>query len=112
MKHKLFIHCFDQWWHASVEDDAYLIVAHNVIVLMPASVKLQSRIIYDETVNALIENKTNTTVEAIKMEIWMLNNIPELNIERRAFDRKRRSYARLKKLDEKTIDAFNNAVNR
>jgi len=97
MKHELLIHCFGQWWKHDVEDACYQIMQHNVEVIVSPAVRFQSKIVYDKTTKKLLRNETDTSSVQIEMEVWMMGELPILNIERRAFERKRKSYERMKK---------------
>ena len=108
MKHELLIHCFGQWWKHTVEDDCYQIMRHQIEVLVSPAVRFQSKIVYDKSTKQLIRNETNTSPTQIEMEVWMMGELPVLNIERRAFERRRKSYERMKKEKE----TFNNVIDK
>jgi len=97
MKHKLLIHCFGQWWKHNAEDKCYTLMQHNVDVLVSPAVLFQSKIVYDKTTKKLLRNASDTSSAQIEMEVWMMGELPVLNIERRAFERKRKSYERMKR---------------
>ena len=108
MKHELNIYCFDQWWQAEIEDTAYKAFGQNTYVVISPGVTFYSKIIYDKTIKKLIRCTTNATPEQIEMEVWMLNQLPVLNLERRAFERTRKSFDRKKKSEQ----AFDNVMRR
>jgi len=108
MKHELLIHCFGEWWQAEVEDECYSLMTHRVEVLVSPAVIFHSKIVYDKSTKKLLRNASDTSTAQIEMEVWMMGVLPKLNLERRAFDRKRKSFERLKKIE----DSFNNAISR
>jgi len=97
MKHELLIHCFGEWWKHDVEDESYQLMRHRVEVLVSPAVIFHSKIVYDKTTKKILKNTSDTSSTQIEMEVWMMGELPVLNIERRAFERKRKSYERMKK---------------
>jgi len=108
MKHKLLINAFDQWWKSEIEYNAYELIHSNTGVIVSPSLRFNAKIIYDKTDDNLIENKSGTSAEQVQMEVWMLSNLPTLNIERRALERKRKSYERMTIIEK----SFNDLLDR
>ena len=108
MKHELLIHCFGQWWKHDVEEENFILMPGLIKVNVPLPVLSNSKIVYDKTTKKLLQNKSNTFPDQIEMEVWMLGPLPTLNIKRRAFERQRKSYVRMKKEKE----TFNNIIDK
>ncbi len=100
MKHELIIYCFDKWWKGTVEDECYKVMTHNVEVLVSPAVRFNADIVYDKSTKNLITNKTQTSSVQIEMEVWLMGNLPVMNLERKAFERLRKSYHRTKDLND------------
>ena len=112
MKHELLIHCFGQWWQADVEDDSYSLMSHNIEVIVSPAVIFHSKLVYDKSTKKLLRNTTGTSSAQIEMEVWLLGEIPVINLERRAFERRRKSYERLKKSKESEERLINKVMNK
>jgi len=97
MKHELVVHCFGEWWEATVEDDEYEVITHNIEVLISPAITFTAKIVYDKTTKKFLKNETDTSSAQVEMEIWMMGNLPTLDINRNAFERQRKSYQRRKR---------------
>lgn len=109
MNHELIIHCFDKWWRANkeVSDDWQVLSAPPSVIVSPA-VFFHAKIVYDKSTREILKNDSGTSADQIELEVWMLGELPLLDLNRRSVERKRKSYERLNKVKK----SFNNVINK